>query len=253
MDPRALGNLLVQVRDLLRHHQRIGIRFYPEKERLAHLFTGRRRPSATSRKQSPVREAVPSDSGSSALHLDAVHKMIRQCRTCSGQERTPVVPAHPRKRPVSLVVIGDWCRADRAAGQRWCDRDEDDMLARMMKAIGVDMGGVYATNIVKCPGQEEAPDQKTVQRCLGHLERELAAVRARVVLAMGEFAVANLLGAEQPLVRLRGRFYQRVVGGQNTLIMPTFHPHFLLQHEEMKKPAWQDLLRLKGYLSENTV
>jgi len=254
VDPRALGELLVQVRALLRHHQRIGIRAYPEKQRFAHLFTGQARQARPAATAGQEKEAVlqPAEHARPAPHLDAVHEELRRCQACARQHG-PIMPARPRRHPVPLVVVGDWCRANGTGDEWWCDRDEDNMLARMMKAIEVDMDSVYTTNVVKCCVADDAARREAVQRCCSHLHREIAAVQSGIVLAMGELAASILLGAEHPLVRLRGRMHRRVFAGHSVQVMPTFHPHFLLQHEGMKKLAWQDLLAVQRYLARNPV
>lgn len=125
------------------------------------------------------------------------------------------------------------------------------MLWRMMKAIEVQPDRVYVTNTLKCPPEGDRADSGAIQQCLSHLQREIAAVGAPIVLAMGESAALALLGGTQPLVRVRGRLHTKIFIGRRVLVLPTFHPHFLLRHPEMKQPAWQDLLLAKRYLAEN--
>jgi len=251
VDPHALGEVLVGTYNLLRYHQRIGIRAYPDRERFASLLITRK---DTSPPRSAVTTAPGSVTGSdlSVPCLEEVHAAIRQCCSCSGSHPGPFLPAGARDcSSAQLVVLGDWCRAASPSDAFWCDREEDEMLWRMMKAIDVQPDRAYVTNILKCPPAKGIADPGAVQKCLSHLQREIAAAGAPVVLAMGELATSALLGATQPLVRVRGRLHTKSCLGRRVLVMATFHPHFLLRHAEMKQPAWQDLLLVKRYLAEN--
>ena len=246
VDPHALGEVLVGVRNLLCYHQRIGIRAYPDRKRFASLLIRRKGGSPSRSAKTPA-----FDSGLSVPCLDEVHATIRQCCSCSGNHPGPFLPARDYSSLIRLVVVGDWCRASPPADTFWCDREEDEMLWRMMKAIDVQPDRVYVTNTLKCPPGGDIADSGAMQQCLSHLQREIAAVGAPIVLAMGESAASALLGGTQPLVRVRGRLHTKIFIGRRVLVLPTFHPHFLLRHAEMKQPAWQDLLLAKRYLAEN--
>jgi len=246
VDPHALGEILVGTRNLLRHHLRIGLRNYPERSRFTALLRGRSGSLATQeRDEAPEKGVQPV-----ALDIGEVWKAIRGCSTCPGRAHGPFLPGQDLVGPARLVIVGDWCRMTPPSDTCWCARDEDDMLWRMMKAIGERPDHVYITNVLKCPPGEAGDVAAAVRRCIVHLRREIAAVGAPVVLAMGEIAASALLGGGHPLIRMRGRLHKQVCEGRPVQIMPTFHPHFLLRHSEMKQAAWQDLLVVKKHLGK---
>jgi len=250
VDPRGLGAILLQTRNLLRYHQRIGMRAYPDKERLAPLLRPANKKVA--RLQTEAGRSPASPNSTPAPLLSDVLTGIRGCAACSGTQTGPVLTDREVRCPARLTVVGDWCRANPPANTFWCDRDEDEMLWRMMQAIGEQARMVYVTNVLKCPPERDVAPSDAVQRCTVHLHREIAAVGAPVILAMGELAVTTLLGRGQSLVRVRGRLHRQVVAGRSVRIMPTFHPGFLLAHPEMKRLAWQDLLCVQRYLAGKT-
>jgi DNA polymerase len=140
------------------------------------------------------------------------------------------------------MIVGDYCHPaeqdDYLFGQ-----DEDEMLSNMIKAIGLQQDQVFVTNCMKCScvagGQ---PTKKKVTECFPFLVREIAVVKPPVICSMGELASQALLGSDEKLVRLRGRFHKyRYFDTYPIHVMPTFHPRFLLAHQEMKRATWQDL------------
>jgi DNA polymerase len=101
----------------------------------------------------------------------------------------------------------------------------------------------YVTNIVKCRPPSGAPVQATdLAQCAAYLDREIALVQPKMILAMGRFANQLLLGetpelSNQPLGKLRGvvRYYKGIA------VVPTYHPKTLLRNSADKAKAWADL------------
>ena len=251
MDPLLLGDLTVQVRDLLRFHQHVGLTHYPQKEQLQTLFSsrfpgnrGQERRSATATSSQKARNPQ--------LSMVGIRKDIAQCEQCMPKaHRLGQVfgrgSDHPR-----LMVIGDLPRPEEGASSDGVlfGAEEDSMLKRMMEAIKLPLDEVYVCNVVKCVAVDGQPDKECARRCFSHLKREIAALRPAFILAMGEQAAGLLTGSSAPLVRLRGRFYSYAGAGNFSVrIMPTFHPRFLLQHAEMKQMVWQDLQMLQRQLN----
>ncbi len=152
-----------------------------------------------------------------------------------------------------LMVIGDWSsQSGEFSKDMLFGREEDMMLWKMMTAIGLQPHQVYVSNCLKCcPGDPEVIDVNCEVSCTSFLAREIAAVGPLVICAMGDMASRVLMGKKEPLARLRGRFgTYRYQSGTAIPVMPTFHPRFLLQHQELKKATWNDLLAIKRYLEE---
>jgi uracil-DNA glycosylase len=75
-----------------------------------------------------------------------------------------------------------------------------------------------------------------------YLTEQIAMVEPKVILAMGNTAVSALLGSALGISKVRGQW--KLYKGK-TLLMPTFHPSYLLrpgpQQQEAKKQVWEDL------------
>jgi DNA polymerase len=102
---------------------------------------------------------------------------------------------------------------------------------------------VYVCNILKCrPPGNRRPEPHEISTCIPYLHEQLALVKPKVIVAMGNTAVAALLDTKLGITKLRGQW--KLYQGQ-TLVMPTYHPSYLLrpspQQIEAKRQAWQDL------------
>jgi uracil-DNA glycosylase len=97
---------------------------------------------------------------------------------------------------------------------------------------------VYIANVLKCrPPGNRNPDPQEVQRCDPYLQRQVALVRPRLILAMGRFAVQSLLKTAEPIGRLRGKPHSY----HGVPVVVTYHPAYLLRNPLDKARAWEDL------------
>ncbi|HET7757626.1 MAG TPA: uracil-DNA glycosylase, partial [Steroidobacteraceae bacterium] len=99
---------------------------------------------------------------------------------------------------------------------------------------------VYIANVLKSrpPGNRD-PRPEEVAACLPYLERQIALLRPRIMLAVGRIAAQSLLATDAPLGRLRGRVHS--FGELNTPLVVTYHPAYLLRTPGDKRKAWEDL------------
>jgi DNA polymerase len=70
------------------------------------------------------------------------------------------------------------------------------------------------------------------------------AVRPKVIVALGTFAVKTLLKSDAPISRLRGTVYDY----RGAQLVPTFHPAYLLRSPEKKRDTWEDMKKVRALL-----
>ena len=259
IDQASAVALAVALRACLYLHRQMGIDRYPATSELRN-FLQPRRPAlrgALSRAVAPppLRPAVVPPVVTEALslpaddQLDKVNSEINACRLCALGEAALRRPGlGPLGAP--LLVLGDYCAAAPAGNELVFGVEEDALLWKMMQAIGLGPESVYRTNVCKCPCTEAELAQGE-QACLGYLQREVALVQPRIVLAMGAVAARAALGREVSLLRVRGRLHPSPFvdqAGQSIMVMVSFHPRSLLAQPAMKKAAWQDLQAVQRHL-----
>jgi uracil-DNA glycosylase len=141
----------------------------------------------------------------------------------------------------------DWLVVGEAPGAEEDRRGEPfvgaagQLLDAMLRAIGLDRrSNVYIANVLKSrpPGNRD-PRPEEVAACLPYLERQIALLQPRIILAVGRIAAQNLLSTDAPLGRLRGRVHY--FGERNTPLVVTYHPAYLLRTPGDKRKAWEDL------------
>ena len=117
----------------------------------------------------------------------------------------------------------------------------------MLRAIGFARRDVYIANILKCrPPHNRDPSQEEAATCTPFLDRQIALIKPRAILAVGRIAAQWLLQTDAPIGRLRGRVQQF----REIPLVVTYHPAYLLRTPQAKSVAWQDLCMLKRVLVE---
>jgi uracil-DNA glycosylase family 4 len=114
------------------------------------------------------------------------------------------------------------------------------LLNAMLQAIGMNRNTVYIANILKCrPPHNRDPLPEEVSLCTLYLEKQIALIKPKLLLALGRIAAQYLLKTQTPLGQMRGKSY--TFGKQNTPLIVTYHPAYLLRNPRDKGKALQDL------------
>jgi DNA polymerase len=101
------------------------------------------------------------------------------------------------------------------------------LLTRTLLKLGVERRRVHIANILKCrPPGNRTPQFDEMQACMPWLTKQLAAIRPRVLCALGNIAVQALLQTKTGITRLRGK----TVDALGTRVLPAFHPAYVLRN-----------------------
>jgi DNA polymerase len=114
------------------------------------------------------------------------------------------------------------------------------LLNAMLRAIGLEREQVFIANVLKCrPPRNRDPAPLEAAQCLPYLERQVALLQPRIMLAVGRISAQNLLKTDLSLGRLRGRLHH--FGASRVPLVVTYHPAYLLREPAEKRKAWEDL------------
>ncbi len=189
---------------------------------------------------SPDQGAAISREGEiAALTWEALPQHITACRACglcnSRQQAVPGVG----QATATWLVVGEAPGAEEDRQGEPFVGQAGKLLDNMLAAIGVKRGeAVYIANVLKCrPPGNRNPAPEEVAACRPYLERQIALLRPKLILALGRFAALTLLGTDASIASLRGRVHQR----QGFALVVTYHPAYLLRNLPDKAKAWEDL------------
>ena len=181
--------------------------------------------------------------------LRAMVKDCRKCRLCETRTQT-VFGVGPETAP--LMVVGEGPGADEdAQGEPFVGR-AGKLLDEMLKAIGHSRKtNTYIANVVKCrPPENRNPAEDEAESCRPYLEQQLRLVKPRLIVALGAVAAKLLLRTETPVGKLRGSLHHW--GQDNTPLMVTYHPAYLLRSPGEKAKSWDDLKKIHKFLNTSS-
>lgn len=207
----------------------------------------------------PVRPPVsPRQFASSRSMFDAVPGEIetleeirddlgdcRRCKLASGRRNIVFGSGNPR---AELMFVGEAPGADEdEQGLPFVGR-AGQLLTKIIEAIGMRRQDVYICNILKCrPPGNRNPESDEISACEPFLLRQIAAIKPKVICALGTFGAQTLLRTKEPISRLRGQFIEY----RGAKLMATFHPAYLLRNPGEKRKVWEDVQKIRDYLGSS--
>ncbi|MGH8283729.1 MAG: uracil-DNA glycosylase [Gammaproteobacteria bacterium] len=184
---------------------------------------------------------IPADSRDAAISImdwPALEQTVKACTACGLRAGCTQTVFGVGNRRAEWLVIGEAPGADEdRQGEPFVGR-AGQLLNSMLLAIGLKREQVYIANILKCrpPGNRD-PKPDEAELCRPFLERQIALIQPKLILALGRIAAQNLLKTNTPIGKLRGQVHQ--VNGIPVVV--TYHPAYLLRSPGEKRKAWVDL------------
>jgi len=177
---------------------------------------------------------MPRKAAASAESLDALREEAAHCRACPlWKDATQTVfgegPKHAR-----IMLVGEQPGDKEDLAGKPFVGPAGQMLDRALEEAGIDRTKVYVTNAVKhfkfVPRGKirlhQKPSTPEIRACRPWYERELAAIRPDLVVAMGATAAQSVFGKITPINKSRGRLLD-LTEGIKALV--TVHPSYLLR------------------------
>ena len=179
--------------------------------------------------------------------LPEIREEMGECTRCKlhrGRRNIVFGVGNPE---ADLMFVGEAPGADEdAQGIPFVGR-AGQLLTRIIESIGLQREQVYIANILKCrPPRNRDPETDEVESCEGFLFQQIQAIDPVLVVALGRYAAQTLLETKTAISRIRGKFYPYRGG----LLIPTFHPSYLLRNPRAKRQVWEDMKAIRAKLTE---
>ncbi|CAB3754678.1 uracil-DNA glycosylase [Burkholderia puraquae] len=187
----------------------------------------------------PAAESRPAGTPVAALDWDALAARVSDCTLCRLCE----------KRTNTVFGVGDreadWMLIGEAPGENEDKQGEPfvgqagKLLDNMLQSLSLKRGdNVYIANVIKCrPPGNRNPEPDEVANCEPYLQRQVALVKPKLIVALGRFAAQTLLKTDASIASLRGRVHAY----EGVPVIVTYHPAYLLRSLQDKSKAWADL------------
>lgn len=169
----------------------------------------------------------------------ALQEEVKACQRCAlSQSRTQVVfgVGNPQ---ADVMIVGEapGFHEDRQ-GEPFVGR-AGQLLNKMLQAVGLEREQVFIGNVLKCrPPQNRDPQPEEIKECTPYLERQVAHISPKLIVAVGRYAAHYLLGCTNSLRSLRNKMHS--FGKLQTPVIVSYHPAYLLRNPADKGKAYSD-------------
>ncbi len=169
--------------------------------------------------------------------LKALRSEIGGCTRCRLSEKRKSIVFGEGKPEAELMFVGEAPGAEEDIQGRPFVGAAGQLLTRLIDKMGLKRQDVYIANTIKChpPGNRKPRDDE-LRECMPFLKKQIAIIRPRVIMTLGDVATRALLGDVGNISRVRGRKFKY----EDIHVIPTFHPSYLLRNTKAKWQTWDD-------------
>jgi uracil-DNA glycosylase family 4 len=186
-----------------------------------------------------VPEAGPGEASVSELDWAGLKARVKDCTLCPLRAGCTQTVFGVGDEQADWLFVGEGPGADEDAKGEPFVGQAGKLLDNMLMSIKLKrVRDAYIANIVKCrPPNNRAPTGTEAATCMPYLQRQIALIQPRLIVALGKTAANALIGHDATISSLRGKMHEY----RGIPMIVTYHPAYLLRTPADKARAWQDL------------
>jgi len=184
--------------------------------------------------------------------LESVRRELGDCQRCALARTRQHIVFGEGDPNAEILFVGEGPGEDEdRTGRPFVGRAGQLLTKIIENAMKLRRSEVYICNIVKCrPPGNRTPREEEVAACLPFLAKQIETVRPRVIITLGRPAAHALLGVQETMTRLRGRWHSY----GDIPVMPIFHPSYVLRQYTVaiRGQVYEDTLEVLRLLNETS-
>ena len=185
-------------------------------------------------------------SGSKIQKLEKLKKKILGIKNCDLKKNATNVVFGDGNINANIMIVGEGPGAQEdIIGKPFIGR-AGKLLDKMLESINLDRKKVYISNIVNYrPPENRRPTDLEISRYLPYIQKHIEIINPKILVLLGSTALNSLIGDEEVISKVRGKWIQKEIGTIKPWIIVSFHPAFLMRQPQQKKLAWIDLKMIR--------
>lgn len=195
-------------------------------------------PHKSQKRQEP---AMPAKPVRNVDDIETLREQAAHCRACPLWKNATQTVFGEGPKTARIMLVGEQPGDKEDLAGKPFVGPAGQMLDRALEEAGIDRGKVYVTNAVKhfkfVPRGKirlhQKPNTPEIKACRQWYERELAAIKPELVVAMGATAAQCVFGKITPINKNRGHLME--LGETQALV--TVHPSYLLRLPDAEAKA----------------
>lgn len=166
-------------------------------------------------------------------------EQCKNCHACPLSETRKNVVVYRGNVPAPIMFVGEGPGATEDEQGLPFVGQAGRLLQLLLDAQGFDMKDFHIANVVKCrPPENRVPTETEASACKPLLATQILIAKPKIIVLLGKTAYTLFTGDKSAkMTEIRGRFIEK----NGYLIMPTFHPAYILRNNNERVKLWQDI------------
>lgn len=178
--------------------------------------------------------------------LEELKKIVLNCHLCDLSKTRKNVVFGEGDVDTKIMFIGEAPGAtEDEMGRPFVGRAGQLLTKMIENVLEIKRDKVYIANIVKCrPPNNRVPTDDEANSCIPYLLKQIEIINPKIIVSLGATSYRYLTNDKTPISKIRGE----IVKYKDRILIPTYHPSFLLRNPSKKREAYMDMLKIKSLL-----
>ena len=181
-----------------------------------------------------------------AKNINALHAQMSQCHLCDlSKSRKQVMMGYGSDSADLMIIDGSPSMAEDEANNYFSSRSGQSLLKMIENVLGLSVDEIYLTHALKCrPAHHQEVLSSELQSCKPYLKQQIELIKPKVIIALGEDAYRYISDDNRDFNKVRGE----KISYEKSVLVPIYHPAYLLRNPSLKKETFNDLKTIKGLI-----
>ena len=183
--------------------------------------------------------------------LQALKQLIDNIKNCELKKNSTNIVFSDGNPNAKIMIVGEGPGANEDLEGVPFIGKTGELLDKMLLSINLDRENVYITNVVNYrPPENRTPNAEEVIRYLPYLTKHIEIIDPKILILLGSTALSAVIGGDQIISDVRGKWVEKKIGKCNTSVITLFHPAFLMRQPDQKAMSWIDLKMIRKKISD---
>jgi uracil-DNA glycosylase family 4 len=184
--------------------------------------------------------------GSKGKELQRLKQNITNIKNCELKKNSKNIVFSDGNPNSKIMIVGEGPGANEDLEGVPFIGKTGELLDKMLLSINLGRDNVYITNVVNYrPPENRNPTTEEIARYLPYLTKHIEIIDPKILILLGSSALNAVVGDEQKISEIRGKWINKKIGRCSTSVIVSFHPAFLMRQPDQKAMSWIDLKMIR--------
>ena len=181
-----------------------------------------------------------------ANDLDSLDLSIKSCHLCDlSKSRKQSMPGYGNKDATLMIIDAVVSTSEDESSSYYTARAGNSLRKMIENVLELSVEDVYYTHAIKCkPLGANNPSESEYNSCKPYLFKQIELIKPKVIMILGEDAYNLFSQTKDEFHQVRGH----IIDLKEYMVVPIYHPQFLLRNPSLKIETFNDLKVIKSLL-----